>query len=251
MRNHELFSVRTVPGEYKKLFGRDVDFFECLELLPIVLRLTHAVPPEYIFIQDTVKNFKIITPCVYYSVRYVCTQGSYNSCGNTIEEMVENGQGILVNTQLKEWQDTMAEANGDVMVNQTPSKSIKINGDFPKKPTGTYIDFIARGNVITLPYDNIKVNVLLTVMPLDDEGYPLITEQVITAMAYFLNMVWCQKKYYAGQLAKYVMDDAKLEYNNYLGQAMTPQVMSDNEINDIMNSLSSWNRHSVNTPFRY
>jgi hypothetical protein len=250
MRNHELFSVRTVPGEYKKLFGRDVDFFDCLELLPVVLRQTHAVPPEYIFIQDTVKNFKIITPCVYYSVRYVTTAG-VNSCGATIDDMITDGQGILVNTQLKEWQDTMAVANGDVVVNQVPSKAIKVNQSFPKKPTGTYIDFKARGNVITLPYDNIKVNVLLTVIPLDEEGYPLITEQIITAMAYFLNLVWCQKKYYAGQLAKYIFDDAKNDSRFHIGEASTPQSMSDNEINDIMNALSTWNRHSVNTPFRY
>lgn len=250
MTDHELFSVRSVPNEYKRLFGRDVDFFECVELLPIVLRQTHTVPPEYFFIQDTIKNFKIITPCVYYSVKYACIPNNEIDL-ESIENFANRKQGVLVNTQLKEWQNTMAEANGDIVVNQIASPAIKINPDFPFKPSGTYIDFTARGNVLTFPFTNINVNIMLTVMPIDKEGYPLITEQIITAMSYFLNMIWCQKKYYSAQLPKYIMDDAKADLEYYLSEALTPQCMSDNEINDIMNSLSSWNRHSTNTPFKY
>jgi hypothetical protein len=250
MTDHELFSVRSVPNEYKRLFGRDVDFFECVELLPIVLRQTHTVPPEHFLIQDKIKDFKIITPCVYYSVKYACLPADLydlNSIINGSNQM----KGVLVNTHLKEWQNTMAEANGDVLTNQIASPAIKINTDFPFKPSGTFIDFKTRGNVITFPVTNIEVNVMLTVMPIDKEGYPLITEQIITAMSYFLNMIWCQKKYYSAQLPKYIMDDAKADLEYYLSEALTPQCMSDNEINDIMNALSSWNRHSVNTSFKY
>ena len=249
MRDHELFSVKTIPGEYKKLFGRDVDIFDVIELLPIVLRQTHTVPPEYIFINDTIKDFKIITPCVYYSVKFA-TVPMDRYC-TSLQDMLTLGQGILWNYNLAEWQNTMAVANGDVVINQVASPAILLNSNFPMKPTGNFIDFQARGNVLTFPVTNIPVNILLTVTPVDKEGYPLITEQIITAMAYFMNLIFVQKKYYSQQMPKYVFDDAKKDYEYHLSEALSPQCMSDNEINDIMNALASFDRHTVNQPFRY
>lgn len=250
MTDHNLLSVKTIPGEYKRLFGRDADLFDVIELLPIVLRQTQAVPKKHIFIQDKIKDFKIITPCVYYSVKYATTPG----CApwrNTLQYLVENNMGMRINMDIQEWQNSMAEANGDVVVNQIPSPAIEVNSNFPMSPTGTYIDFIQRGNFLEFPVTNIEVNILLSVLQVDKEGYPLVTEKVITAMSYFMNMIWCQKKYYAGNLQKYVFDDAKADYDLHAGHALVPDFMSDNEMNDIMNALATYNRHSVNQPFRY
>lgn len=250
MTDQNLLSIRTIPGEYKRLFGRDCDFYEVVELLPIVLRQTQAVPKKHIFIQDKIKDFKIITPCVYYSVKYACTPG-IAPWRNNLDYLIENQQGVRINLDVQEWQDSMAVANGDVVVNQVPSPAIEVNSNFPMKPTGTYINFVQKGNVLEFPVSNIEVNVLLSVMQVDKEGYPLVTEKVITAMAYFINMVWCQKKYYAAQLPKYVMDDAKADYDTHAGHALTPDFISDNELNDIMNALSTYHRHSPNMPYRY
>lgn len=245
----ELYSVKTIPGEYKRLYGRDVDIYEVIELLPIVLRQTHGVPPEYLFIRTRCESDRLILPCVYYSVRYVTVPFADNN--RTLEGIVRDGQGILVNYRLDEWQNSMAEANGSVVANQVPAPAVKVNENFPRQPLGQFVDFRAEGNVIHLPAKNLDLEVLLTIMPVDEEGYPKVTEQVITAVASFLNLVYCQKKYYSGQLAQYVFHDAKKDYNDYVGEALSPQSISENELNDIMNALSSFQRHSYNTPLRY
>lgn len=245
----ELYSVKAIPGEYKRLYGRDVDIYDVIELLPIVLRNTHGVPPDYLFIKTKCSEAQIILPCVYYSVQYVITPDP--GCEKSIEHIINCGQGILVNYDLQAWQDSMAAANGDVVANQVVVPAVKVNESFPRKPTGRFVDFQARGNVLTLPATNLDIEILLTVMPVDDEGYPKVTEQVITAVAAFMNMVYVQKKYYSGQMPQYVFNDAKKDYNDYVGDALSPQHISDNELNDIMNALSSYNRHSYNNPLRY
>ena len=245
----ELYSVKSIPGEYKRLYGRDADIYDVIELLPIVLRNTHGVPPDYLFIRTKSPGARIILPCVYYSVQYVTVPDP--GCERSLEQIVNCGQGILMNYDLKEWQDSMAVANGDVVANQVAVPAVLVNESFPRKATGRFVDFQARGNVLTVPASGLDLEILLTVMPVDADGYPKVTEQVITAVAAFMNMVYVQKKYYSGQMPQYVFNDAKKDYNDYVGDALSPQHISENELSDIMNALSCYNRHSYNNPLRY
>lgn len=249
MRDEKLYSVNTIPLEYKRLFGRDIEIFDVIEMLPIVLRASHGVPPDHIFISTKVEDCKVILPCVYYSVRYVTTP--YSESDYDLNRIITSGQGILFNYDMDSWRGSISEANGDVIINEEKCPAVKVNKNFPLKPTGQYVNYRTKGNVMEFENSGMQVNILLTVMPLDEKGYPMVTEQVITAMSYFLNLVDVQKRYYAGKAPRYIFVDAKEDYEQKLGEAMSPHVLSDNEINDIMNTLSSFHRHQYNTPFRY
>jgi hypothetical protein len=246
MSSDELVSVKAIPGEYKRLFGRDVEFWDMVELLPIVLRGSLGIVPDYFFFREKITDCKLLIPCNHFTVNYACLASGttfYN-----MQTLINDGQGILVNYNMDELRKEYFNRPNEAVINQIPEQALKVNSNFPQRANGQFIKFIKKGNVLEFEQNNIEVEVLVSSMPVDEKGIPLVTDKVVTAMAYFMNLVHVQKAYYRGKMPQYIFKDAQADYDFYLGEASIPGILSENDVNDILNTLSSFNRHSFNAP---
>jgi hypothetical protein len=120
-------------------------------------------------------------------------------------------------------------------------------------PTGRYLDFVWNSDdrtSIKVKYRNIKVDVLARIPLLDSEGFPLITETIAMYIAYYVGFLVEQRKVFRGVGKLDFAEYLKREANKLKNVAITPDTISQNEFNDILDVMTRWDRKRYGHSYR-
>lgn len=124
--------------------------------------------------------------------------------------------------------------------------------------SGRYIKYERVGDTLYLEGNYTgKIFILYKGEILDDEGLPQITDEEAMAIAYFIAYVTKQKELwgmseYAGTMRARMelVNLARKDWLTACDQARIPDSISQNEMNEILDAKTSWNRKIYNKSYK-
>jgi hypothetical protein len=239
-------SIGLVPITYSRLFGEEVAIDQVLAFADHIMRETGTIGNKTMLMRVKVRERKVGLPCGTFAVDSVTyskpfqwdTPISYDLEGRSalinyiVPHPMYNGYALDINT-ITDKEPFIAEED------QMPVSA----------PVGNYVDFEHDGDKLIFNFDNKYVDVVFRIIPLDKDGYPYLTEKAVMAFAYWLNFVNVQRKYFKKQADPNMLQIAEEMAKNHIAKARTPDALSKNEIDSLLNVMTSMNRKFYNTPF--
>ena len=95
------------------------------------------------------------------------------------------------------------------------------------------------------------LNVIYRGYMADEEGLPLVTEKEAEAIAYYINYIDKQTKFFTGDPLGQSFQVAKSQWSERCVNARIPEHFNQNAMNSILDRLSSWNRKFYNTDYKF
>jgi hypothetical protein len=235
-----LHSVQEIPMLYKRLFGEELDFYDMLEILPLVLKKTGSMAIKQFLFRGQVKDFKLELPCNVYAIRYACE----SKPASWYDRYIQNQSEYLINYDVK-------HLNEDPTYQAPVATVYELNKNIFSEPLGRLVDFENENNkCLHFNYRELDVDVLYIFTPMDADGYPRLPEKTLEAVAHYCWYLQVRKDYYKGRANGEMLSLARDEKDVALAQGRTPEYISDNERDDLLNVITSHNRKVHNLQSR-
>jgi hypothetical protein len=244
--NTERFSILAAIGKANDLFGIVVDEYKLANLADYVYRQTGALIIDPVLIKDKV----IKDNCISLSTPGI----------RSIEFVATSNQLTWYDSLYPfEKSDALVNYNPLILANYTVPEDVDecyyvgYGAAVIKKAIGNLIPFKNVDNCevhFNPQYDGTKVDLLVSTVVYDDQGYPYVTEACVEALAHYMNLVHVRSEFYKGRSSEGMIRLAKQEFGRACAQARSPIAISDNSWNDILNVMTSHNRKSHNVVLR-
>lgn len=245
-------SIQEVPMLTKRMFGVEIDFYEMLELSREVLRQTGGLVIHPFLYKAKVQNFTLELPCNVVSIEHVSHSKPFQWYG-----------GLIFNQNVNALVNYRVDQSGNQGIYNPDATSInelgpdetnalyEINKNIFTRPLGLMIDHRNEGNkCLKFNHKEIDVDVLYNGVVLDSDGYPMIHDKSAEALAAYMNHIEVRKKFFMRQASADQEQIARMDRNLAIAHARTPNSLSQNEIDMLLNSMTSSNRKKHNIQFR-
>lgn len=243
---HDLVPIQRVPIYYKRLFGKETDLEEVLTFVDHILRETGTIARKKLFIRAKVTDRKIGLPCGTYSVDSVTTSKPFQWYTPTLHD--PSSESFLLNYIVPHHM-----YNGyslDINTIEATAPFICEEDQMPVgSPKGNYVDYEHLGDQLKFNFTDECVDVVVRVIQTDQDGYPFITDKAAIAFAYWLNFVDVQRMRFKKMADASMLAEAQELAHQHIARARTPEAVSKNEMNDLLNVMTNMNRKSYNLPF--
>ena len=204
-----------------------------------------------------VKDFKVVLPCEYSTVvsvtgREVCDQWFRYQRGQTMLFQYFDPQNRRIEFPVGN------PANPEAYINLPDFSEIDKEDVFVMIPSGLEIlskphayfePFSLDGNVLTFNRTGIRVDVIFSTVLQDSFGFPLLSEKGIWALVQYMVYLDQLKKFYRKEGNANAVAAAREEYDRAAAQARSPELLTDNNLDTIMKTLTSKSRHKFGNPF--
>jgi hypothetical protein len=117
-------------------------------------------------------------------------------------------------------------------------------------PFAYYEPFVLNENVLSFNKKSGQVDILYSTVTTDEFGFPLITEKGIWAVVHYLVYIDQAKRFYKKEGNANAVQHAKEEYERSVAQARSPNHITDNQRNELMQALTSKYRHQFGNPYK-
>lgn len=247
-----LYSLREVPMRYKRLYGKELDFYEMLELADYVMQQAGSIATKYYLLKTSIKDFEVNLPCNVYSIEYVCdanvTSWLALSGYNLVSDMLFNyrvdqsGNYGLYNP---------AATNVDDLGPDDSTSLYEVNKNVFDAPLGNMLNFQNDQNCcLSFNIKERDILVLYRGKVVDSEGYPMVPDKTITAIARWCILNDVKKRFYSNQSSADHLALADKDYKVAIAQARTPDSLGLNESDQLLNALTTHNRKLYNRQYR-
>jgi hypothetical protein len=216
-----LHSIQEVPLLCKRLFGIEVDFYDMLELSPIVLRDTGFAYKPKLF-KGTVSNFMLELPCDVYGIKHVCDSKPLN----WYSPFMKGQETIaLINYRVDQSGNKGAynlnATNHDVIHDVTVDTYV-INKNVFADPLGRLIPHQNEENkCLHFNFKELPVDVLYVALNKDEDGYLKLPEKALHALAYFMQYIGIRIKFNMKEASPDQVKLAKDECMDFIQQKET------------------------------
>jgi hypothetical protein len=233
--------MRTVTPEavasaLKDEFNIDMDIYTVVRHSAKALELLGMIAVHKVVVEGVVQNYSLlIPPPEVVKLSAVIKVEDYNSSADIVlQEIYHPPQIIFTSEDLGE---------GDPI--DAPQY---IQNYMPNFRSG-YIDHVWDCPYLKFNETDIKVLVEYTTLTLDDNGYPKIPETVMDACVYWCLFKHIQQLYIIGKVGESQMERVTQWKTQKFAQSEQRTIMrslSANEMNRVMNIMSSFDRKRVN-----
>lgn len=182
-----------------------------------------------------------------------------NSCSNsdyvyTLELPCNCDEIEAVTTSTEDWNYTTNKTvNGDYSSLFTEEYiEMRKRNKNPLYASGSFVKYEQVGNTLYFPNKYPIINVLYKGVMLDDDGLPFITDRTAIAIASYCALTRIRRE---GFITKNVAilqmaETIRGEWNKLCSQARAPYYLSQNELNQILDANSRWDRKVYNKSFK-
>jgi hypothetical protein len=247
-----LHSIHELPMLHKRLHGYEIDFYDSIELLDLILRRTGSIAiKEYLF-KAKIENFELKLPCNVYSIEHVCLSQPLSFY---TPFLYGSRESMLINYRVDQ-SGNIGIYNPDATnINDLGNPGIGTLYEVNKKvftgPLGRLVDYTNEENhCLEFNFKDAEVDVLYSGTVVDEDGYPKLAEKTLEAVSYYLHYIEMRKKFYSKQADRGMLEESKQEKDRALAAARTPSSLSVNETNEILNGWTSFNRKRHNLQMR-
>lgn len=243
---NDMVPIQRVPIYYKRLFGKETDLDEVLTFVDHILRETGTIATKRIFMRAKIKDRKVGIPCGTYAIQSVTSATPFQWYTHEVHNLKD--QSFLLNYIVPH-----PMYNGYALDINTiePEKPFICEEDQMPigSPKGNYVDFEHMGDHLKFNITDECVDVIMRVIQMDKDGFPYITDKVAMAFAYWLNFVDVQRMRFKKLADASMLAEAKELADNHISKARTPEAVTKNEMNDLLNVMQSMNRKTYNLPY--
>ncbi len=243
---NDFVPIQRVLLYYKSLFGKETTLDQVLIFADHILRETGTIGRKKLFMRAIIKNRKIGLPCGTFAVDSVNYSKPFQWDSRDQSDIVN--ESILVNYIVPH-----PMYNGyslDINAVETSKPMILPLDQMPvNSPVGNYIDYEHNGDHLKFNEENVSVDIIVRIIQVDKDGYPFMTDKSAMAFAYWLNFVATQRLYFSKMADNSMLQIADELYRVSAAKARTPEAIGKNEMDDIMNVLTSMNRKFYDLPY--
>lgn len=241
-RNEHTMNIRAGLATLKTMYGMHIDELDYIDIAVDTLRnIKHFGVTEYIMYPAVNSEGNILLPCNVNTIDAVTTEHMAKKVFSTrvvmSMENVDNTDTYYKMERIKnaligrEWRPGLGGFLGSGYI------SYQLNGKYL--------------NISNL-YAGKKVGVAYTGITSDLEGYPLITRKQANAIAAVCARVICVRGANKGDKALASMVEFYTGTSGRLVQAASiPEDFTDNELDEVLNCMTSFNRKSYKRPTKY
>lgn len=241
-RNEHTLNIRAGIMVLKTLYGMHIDEYDYLDIAVDTLRnVRHFGTTEYVMYPTVDKQGKVLLPCNVNSIDAVTTEHmglkAYGSRALINIDGVENTDTYYTMERIKnellgkEWRPGLGGFRGEGYI------SYKLDGRHLK---------VGEANT------GKKIAVAFTGITSDLEGYPMITRKQSNAIAAVCARVICVKGANSGDKVLASLVEYHTGNSGRLVQAASiPEDITDNELDEVLNCKTSFNRKSYKRPTKY
>lgn len=248
--SNKLYSVQSIPSLFKGYFEYEIDFFDMLKVVSYVKRHCGDNSSKLFLFKGRIEDFKLTLPCNVKKIEYVVSSNQnyfYNP-------YFISDCDVLINYRVDQTGNIGAfnpTATDSENINEEDINLYEVNENIFYAPFTGMIDYQNDDNCC-LSFNNkqMDIDVLYWGEILDEQGYPMVTEKVIDAIAYYYHYVKIRRKFNSAQVSGDVLQLAKDEAERRIANARTPESMNIQENNEMLNGLTTFNRKKHNLPFR-
>lgn len=230
MMQNNLINIKSGLMRMNTLYNETMEINEYLECASIALYHIGNLRGKYYLIEriELDENNEIDLPCNLHFIEAL-THYNFNCCAWFNLR--------FVNTNIYPYGNS---------IKKNYTNDLDIGGS--KVPY--HIDSDRRKIVIETPYLK-SVNLLYFGLEVDDEGLPYITEAEALAICNYCMLVKTQSKVYKGdKTAASLLQFAKSNWSKSLGQARMVEKLNQNNIDTILQILTSYDRKVFNSQFK-
>jgi hypothetical protein len=235
----QLYPAEQALPLYKRLFKKELDFYDMVEMLPIILRRTGTIATKDFLYKSTITDFKVDLPCNVYAIESVHFSMPYSF----YKAYLGIERNVLKNYDLPDFMD-----------NKTSDEVVEIyefNKNLINTPLGKKIDFNNENNdALKFDFNNVEVDIIYIGTVTDKEGVPMVPYKTLEAICYFMHFLDVQADFYRQLAPMYMKQSAEQDSDNALARARTPDFISDNQMDAILNTMTSFNRKKHNRKLR-
>jgi hypothetical protein len=242
--NNEKYSVLGAIGIANDLFGLTVDEYQMVNLMEYVFRQTGGLVIEPILIKK-----KILNKCVHLKTPGI----------RTIEFVTTSKSFDFYKKYTSDYPDALVNYNPNTLQNYITEEDVDDcyfvgYGDAViKKAIGELVPFQNKGNCelhFNPQHEGMEIDIFVHALIFDEEGYPMVTYNTLTALAHYMNMIHIRIEFYKQRASGDMMRFAAEDFAKSCAQARVPLRFSDNEWNDVLNVATSFGRKSHNVTHR-
>lgn len=240
---HKYYSLQSVLPMYKRLFGTEYDLYDMLELSPIVLRSCGGYKTGRYLGKTTIKDFKATLPCDIFKIVSV-------SLAVPLSEAYASASLLRQENQL------IGDTNAFTVTNSTDFPNYNIpfssyllnaNKNTTSPPLGKLVDFKWESEEeLSFNFDGVEIDIIYDSLLLADDGYPCTDEKSLLALAYYLNFINMQKALFQRLGDPNLFTLAVQLKDKHIAQARVGTGFTDNELNKLMDVMTSHNRKKYN-----
>jgi hypothetical protein len=201
--------------------------------------------------KGTVSNHQLELPCDVRTIKHVCASKPQSWYGAFIDGSESTR---LINYRVDQSGNLGAynpDATSFDSIQDDSVTTYVINKEVFTKPLGRMIPYENVNNqCLHFNFESIDIDVLYESLMKDDSGYPMVPEKTLWGLAHYLQYIEIRKRFYMKESTGDQVQLAKTEMEQAVAQARTPEGLSQNEIDDILNVLTSFNRKRHNMQHR-
>ena len=122
----------------------------------------------------------------------------------------------------------------------------------PLYASGSFVKYEQVGNTLYFPNKYPIIHVLYKGIMLDEDGLPYITERTAVAIAAYCALTRIRREGFITKNATILQmaETIRAEWNKLCSQARAPYYLSQNELNEILDVNSRWDRKVYNKSFK-
>jgi len=250
-----VLNIRTGIAILKSEYGLHIDEWDYIDLAVNALRdIRHFGTEEYIAITTVPKNGIIPIPCNAETVDAVCTSlVARKAFGSRMPYALLDNYGNDVYIAAAKVMDVVRTGYSSL----SEVRSRPYSKDFPGMSLlreDGYIDYHLGKGAITVGVSlaGTDIGIAFTGIMVDLEGYPMITRKqanalaAISAKSIAIKAAIRGDKNMASMLEFLITESARLKQ----GASMAEEI-NDNEIDELLDAKTTFNRKSINRPSRY
>lgn len=242
-RNEHTMNIRSGLPVLKTMYGMHIDEYDYLDIAVDSLRnIKHFGTTSYVAYVTVDREGKALLPCNMYTIDAVTTEHMGRKAFDTrvVVEMDD-----IVGTDTYYFIDNIMRGLG-----WSWGRMPGLAGTWGKG----YISYQLEGKAITVGKEHSggRIAVAFTGMTIDLEGYPFITRKQANALAAVCARVLSIRGANRGDKGLAAMVQFYTTESGRLVQAASiPEDITDNELDEVLNCKTSFNRKSVNRPTKY
>lgn len=240
-KNEHTMNIRAGLAVLKTMYGMHIDEYDYLDIAVDALRsIQHFGTTEYISYITANKEGRVNLPCNMDTIDAVTTEHMGRKAFST---RVEHDMDGIINTDT--YYTMLGIMTGLGRVFQPGLGGFRGEG---------YISYQLDGYdlIVDKRHSGGRVAVAYTGIATDLEGYPMITRKQSNALAAIAARVLAVRGANRGDKGLASMVEYYTGISGRLIQAASiPENFTDNELNEVLNCKTSFNRKSINRPTKY
>lgn len=236
-----LHPIQEAPLLFKRMFKRELDFFDMVEMLPLILRQTGSIATATYLFQGTTEDFCLDLPCDIFAIESVSHQLPIEH----YRGFISTPQNVLINYNNPNLQDEESETDVTAIV-------YEMNREVVTRPVGALVDFkvVGKNESVHINYNNLPIDVIYVGTVVDEEGYPMVPYKTLVAIVNYMNYLNQKAAYYSKQIDYNMYREAKADMSSSIANARTPDWLNQNQSDELLTILTSSNRKKHNRSLR-